>query len=192
MPHLGYPDFVSRFALDPLATKIHVFTFAEGFLARLAHDLRLTVGHLDLTADRAAAGEACVRGSISLSAVRVDGVMKGGALRADVLSEKDKEEILEKMREEVFGGAAPDSQLGFEGTLAGKAFAGTISAPNGRSTSVTCQVSGASGEGSETVRGTIELSLRGLAGRDIKGPLGAFRIADTVRVDFDATFCLLP
>jgi hypothetical protein len=182
---------VSHFVLDSSASKLHIFTFAEGLFARLAHDLRLTVIEASLTADRAS-GEANVHGSFPISAIRVDGVMKDGTLREDVLSAKDCAEILEKMRSEVFGGARSDATLRIEGTLNGDRLRLVVFGPNGRSSSGSSKVTGASHEGSETVHGDVELSVRELSGHDVKGPLGAFRIADHVRVAFDAKFNVVP
>jgi hypothetical protein len=183
---------VSHFVLDPSASKLHIFTFAEGLFARLAHDLRLTVTEANLTAERAPSGEAKVHGSFPLSAIRVDGVMKDGTLREDVLTSKDCAEILEKMKSEVFGGARSDATLKIEATLTGDTVRLVVAGPNGRSSTGSSKVTGASAEGSETVHGNVELSVRELSGHDVKGPLGAFRIADHVRVAFDAKFNVVP
>ncbi len=169
-----------------------MFTYAEGLFARLAHDLRLTVTETDLVAERSVAGEGTISGTVALARLRVDGVMKGDRLRDDVLSAKDCDEILEKMRLDVFGGAAPSASLSVRGALDGARFTLTVEAPNGRASTATGRVTGSSLENGETIRGEVELSLRDFSGRDVKGPLGAFRIADRVRVTFDATFVLVP
>ena len=54
----------------PHADAIHVFTFKEGLLSRLAHDLRLSVTHYDI---ELRAGR--VRARFDVASARVDGVV---------------------------------------------------------------------------------------------------------------------
>jgi len=180
-----------RYVLDPKSSTVHVFTYAEGLFARLAHDLRLTVADLTLTAERDGDGGS-VSGEIPLGSLVVDGVMKKDTLREDVLSAHDRQEILEKMRADVFGGAAVSAAIVVRGELRGTSFDVTVEGPNGRSARAAHTVRGASIDEGERVRGEIELSLRALSGHDVKGPLGAFRISDRIRVAFDVTFLRAP
>lgn len=180
---------MSRYTLDPATSSIQVFTYAEGLFARLAHDLRLTVRNASFSADRESPTSAKVSGSVPLSGIQVDGVMKKGTLHEDVLSTKDKAEILEKMRSEVFAGAAANAEIHLEGTLTGDTFRVMLTGPDGRTASVTGTVTEASrSEGSENVSGALDVSVHEIAGHDVKGPLGAFRISDRVHVKFDANF----
>jgi polyisoprenoid-binding protein YceI len=57
---------------------IHVFTFKEGVLSAVAHDLRIRVERFDVTLD----GEQ-VRAEIDLKSLFVDGPMEGGVLHTD-------------------------------------------------------------------------------------------------------------
>lgn len=189
---MRYRDGVTTYRIDPSATHVHVFTYAEGLFARLAHDLRLTVAPSELTATRDASGKATLRGKIALSALSVDGVMKGDTLKTDVLSDKDRLEILERMRSDVFGGASPESAVTLEGTLEGTSLRLTVSSPSGRTSTATAKVVGTSNESGETVRGELDLHLKEIAGHDVKGPLGAFRIGDRIRITFDAHFVAEP
>ena len=180
-----------RYSIDLSRSSLQIFTSADGLLARLAHDLRLSVGAaaIDVVRDES---EATVRAHVRIGALRVDGVMKDGALREGVLSAHDREEILNKMRAEVFGGKGDDALIELEGSLRGDSLSGTLRSPNGRSARVNAKVTtvhdGAEAAPGEHVRGTFEVSLKELAGHDIKGPLGAFRVSDHVRVTFDAHF----
>ncbi len=174
-----------RYSLDTSGSTFEIFTSADGLLARLAHDLRLsvTVGELQVERD----GEhTTVRARVHTDALRVDGVMKDGALRETVLSAHDREEILAKMRTEVFGGR--DGVVELDGKLQGESFTAILRAPTGRSAKVSCKVSLRTEAERAHVQGAFEVSLKGLAGHDIKGPLGAFRVSDHVRVTFDARF----
>ncbi|HKU38246.1 MAG TPA: YceI family protein [Polyangiales bacterium] len=69
-------------------TTVHVFTFKDGLLARLAHDLRLTVGRFELTLQHGA-----LRGWFDPKSLRVDGVAHGERVDAGALSAADKQKI---------------------------------------------------------------------------------------------------
>ena len=180
-----------RYEIDLARSTLEIFTFADGLFARLAHDLRLSVADGELSAERED-GAVAVRARVRLGALRVDGVMKDGALREGVLSVDDRAQILAKMRGDVFGGASEDAHVELEGHLRGSSCSGTVRSPAGRSAKAhgtATTTSATSGEvAAEDVTGSFELSLRELAGHDVKGPLGAFRVSDHVRVAFKARF----
>lgn len=75
---------------------IRVFTFKEGLLSRLAHDLRLTLGcfELELT-------DGSVRGRFELDSLHVDGAVMDGRLDEGALSGGDRAKIEASMREDV-------------------------------------------------------------------------------------------
>ena len=75
---------------------IHVFTFKAGLLARVAHDLRLTVQRHELTLQ---GGK--LRGHCATDSLVVDGAMTSHGLDTGALSEGDKRQILETLREEI-------------------------------------------------------------------------------------------
>lgn len=180
-----------RYEIDLSHSTLEIFTSAEGLFARLAHDLRLSVTAGDVTAEREG-DAATVRAKVRLGALRVDGVMKDSALREGVLSADERAQILAKMRAEVFGGQQEDAHVEVEGSLRGATFTGTVTSPTGRSAKLrgaaTTTSSTSDGRAVEEVAGSFELSLHELAGHDVKGPLGAFRVSDHVRVMFKARF----
>ena len=180
-----------RYEIDPSHSTLEIFTSADGLFARLAHDLRLSAVASELSAERAD-GAVAVRARVRLGALRVDGVMKDGALREGVLSADDRAQILTKMRAEVFGGQGEEAHVELDGHLRGSSFSGTVRSPAGRSAKAhgtATTTSSTRGEKAvEDVTGSFELSLRELAGHDVKGPLGAFRVSDHVRVAFKARF----
>jgi hypothetical protein len=79
---------------------VHVFTFKEGLLARLAHDLRLSVGTFEI---RLARGE--VDAWFDVDSIEVDGVARGDRIDRDALSQLDKNKIRDTLRRELLHSA---------------------------------------------------------------------------------------
>ena len=75
--------------LDASSAEILVFTFKEGFLSAIAHDLKIRVGKLAVDVD----GTTSVRARIDAASLRVVTAMHEGAPREGALSEGDKEKI---------------------------------------------------------------------------------------------------
>jgi polyisoprenoid-binding protein YceI len=75
---------------------VHVFTFREGLLARLAHDLRLRVQAFEITLHR---GE--VSGWFEAASLRVDGVVEDERVDPDRLSAEDKAKIEQTLQAEL-------------------------------------------------------------------------------------------
>jgi hypothetical protein len=75
---------------------IQVFTYKAGLLARVAHDLRLSVQRHELSLQAHK-----LRGFCAADSLKVDGVMTAHGLDATVLSEKDQRQILETVRSEI-------------------------------------------------------------------------------------------
>ena len=75
---------------------IHVFTYKEGMLARLAHDLRLSVTKWTMLIDGRD-----VRGTFDPKSLVVDGVVKGHRIDPKVLSRKDLAEITDNIDQHV-------------------------------------------------------------------------------------------
>jgi len=80
---------------EPRAT-LQVFTLKEGLLARLGHDLRLSLARFDIACDR---GNVDVR--VDLGSLQVDGAIRDGVLDGAALSAADHSKILESARDEV-------------------------------------------------------------------------------------------
>lgn len=77
--------------------ELHVYTYREGLLSAVGHDLRLRFDQVEvqLESGRAAA-------EVGLASVRVEGAMKRGRLDAGALSAKDRADIEEGARDSVF------------------------------------------------------------------------------------------
>jgi len=75
---------------------VHVFTFKQGLLSAVAHDLRLCCERFDVTLD---AGR--IRARFDAKSLRVDGVMRKGRLEEKALSDDQKREIFETVQREI-------------------------------------------------------------------------------------------
>jgi hypothetical protein len=76
--------------------RVYVFTFKEGLLARLAHDLRLTVTRFELRFDRDR-----VSAKFDATSLVVDGVAHGERIDRGALSDDDKSKIEATVRNEI-------------------------------------------------------------------------------------------
>jgi hypothetical protein len=81
-----------------MSSTLHVFTYKDGLLARLAHDLRLTITRfeVDLTGTQ-------VKARFDVTSARVDGVAHGDRVDGTALSDKDKNTIEATIPKEILG-----------------------------------------------------------------------------------------
>jgi hypothetical protein len=75
---------------------ICVYTFKEGLLSKLAHDLRFTLSRFSVSARGTE-----VSARFEIASLRVDGVMRSGKLERGELSQADREKIHETMKDVV-------------------------------------------------------------------------------------------
>lgn len=87
---------------DARTADCFVFTFKEGLLSPVAHDLRLQVTRFTLEVD---AANSSVLASFDTSSLRVDMPMKDGAENPSALSAADKDKIAGQIREDVLHSA---------------------------------------------------------------------------------------
>lgn len=165
--------------LDVSRSEARVFTGARGLLSPMAHDLELR-----------AVPEACVRTEtfvrmeFPVDRIRVVGAVRAGVTRTDVLSSRDAAEVERRIAHELFGASrkvmVSASVEGLRATL-------TLSVGSAEiKRDVTFRVSDESG--AQTVRGECSISLKALGVKAPRGPLGAFEVADAVRVTFCAVW----
>jgi hypothetical protein len=175
------------FATGAHQTRITVRTFAEGMLARLAHDLELAF-RLDSGAADAETGIATI--VVDPAAVQVVGARKGDSLDTGALSSHDREEITKKLLSSI-GAQAKSSRIRATVTMPSK----DSPRPTHGSVEVTlpcgsCRtdvdVTVIEADGVVRAKGTSTLSLRAMGVPEIKGPLGAFRLKDRIEVSFEA------
>lgn len=179
------------FVVDPSRSHVRIHTFAEGLLARLAHDLELVCGGLSGRASQT--GEpGAPGGAASLEAplrdIAVAGVLgKDGNVDERALSSSDRSDILAKMQKEVFHGAAGEV-LRIEAKLDAGSAKVKLSVPNGRSVEVTMRPEVRAEGGGMRASGTFAISLASIGSDAVKGPMGAFRVKDRVAISFDVVF----
>jgi polyisoprenoid-binding protein YceI len=99
-----------------VSDRVFVYTFKEGLLSRVAHDLRLHVEPRGLTITRE---QDRVRAEIRVDALVVDGAMTKGALDIDALSRRDRAKIVETIQTEILD-ARRQPQIRFEGRVEGE------------------------------------------------------------------------
>jgi hypothetical protein len=79
-----------------MRAQVYVFTFKAGLLAKLAHDLRLSVSSFEIRVDQGK-----VEATFDASSLRVDGVAHRGNVDRSVLSAEDKAQIEATIRNEL-------------------------------------------------------------------------------------------
>lgn len=160
----------------PNPATIHLFTFKDGLLARLAHDLRLSVQRFEIRRDGAA-----LSGRFVPDSLVVDGVVgKGGRLDPEGLSASDKAKILRNSAEEILHTARhPD--ITFTGALEpGDVVAGQLTMV-GRTCDLRAAVSTSGGR--LRAEFTLVPSQWGIA--PYKALAGAIKLQDRVLVTLD-------
>jgi hypothetical protein len=75
---------------------IRVFSFKEGLLSRMAHDLELTLTRFSVTQN----GRSLI-GRFDPGSLRVEGAVRDGQLDHEALSSSDRDKILAHLREDV-------------------------------------------------------------------------------------------
>ena len=155
---------------------IQVFTYKDGLLARLAHDLRLTLGRFEIQRDGASVQARFWPGSL-----HVDGAIdRRGQLDTDTLSDSDRRKIGENIAEHVLHlDRFPEAS--FRGQIVGGgAVEGELTLA-GRSAAVRVPVQAAGGR----LRGEVTLvpSRWGIA--PYKALAGAIKLQDRVLVVLD-------
>jgi len=83
---------------DSSQAECFIFTFKEGLLSPMAHDLRIVVQNFSIEVDDA---KSSVVATFDTNSLRVDTPMKDGAENPSALSAADKEKIAGQIREDV-------------------------------------------------------------------------------------------
>lgn len=174
--------------LDAARSRIRLHTFAEGLLARLAHDLELVCSELSGTATHGAGGGGTASIEVPLRGFSVSGVLgKDGSVDERGLSPTDRRECLAKMHKDVFHARA-DGVVRVEAHLEGESARVRVTPPNGKSVEAVIRVDIRVDTDEVRASGNLEVSLSAIGSDTVKGPLGAFRVKDKVRVSFEIAF----
>jgi hypothetical protein len=158
-----------------MTATIQVFTYKDGLLARLAHDLRLTLRRFEIQRDGAAITARFWPGSL-----HVDGAIdRHGQLDVNTLSDNDRRKIGENIADDVLHlDRFPEAS--FRGQIVGDAVEGELSMA-GRSASVRVPVQAAGGR----LRGEVILVPSRWGITPYKALAGAIKLQDRVRVVVD-------
>lgn len=182
---------VSAFVLDASRSRVRIYTFAEGLLARLAHDLELVSSHLSGVASSTTSDGTTI-GTASVEAP-LDAVTIAGALGADgridpgALSASDQRDALSKMKHDVFHTGA-GAVIRIDAQYDGASARIRLTTPNGTSFTATAHPAVQAMGDAVHAKGTFEVSLSALGSHVVKGPMGAFRVKDRVKVAFEVVF----
>jgi hypothetical protein len=169
-----------NYVIDNASSKLTIRTRAQGMLARLAHDLSILA--------RSVEGQAEVldkdRWSATLTvapSLFVEGVLKGERVDTTVLSAADRQEIERRLLDEILRRKEVRVEASGSTRTSGRA---KITMAGGSADSSTQLQLRERDDGSLEAKGHAELSLQALGVPPIKAPLNAFKVADTVVVQF--------
>lgn len=159
---------------------IHLYTFKEGLLSRLAHDLRITATRFAIGA---LGTELSAR--IEVEGLRVDGAIKDGRLDRNELSEGDRQKIRDNMLRDVLR-ASDYPEVRFSGRTKGREPPFSI---EGELTlcGVTRPLSFLLLVRDERLRGEVELTPTSWGIKPFRALGGTLRVQDRVRVAIEAS-----
>lgn len=152
---------------------IRVFTYREGLLSKVAHDLQFTLRRFSIEVDGAT-----VRGRFWPGELRLDGVVRDGRVEPGVLSARDAREVHGNVVKILDTARHPEIAL--EATLDGDRLRGDLQMV-GRRAPVECGVERAGGR----YRGRVVLTPTRWGIQPYKALLGAIKLQDRVEVELD-------
>ena len=162
--------------LGPPDASVTVFTFKEGLLSKIAHDLRIAVRRFEITSDAGA-----IRASFDPTSLEVLSTMRDGRDAPGLLSDRDFRTIEETIRSDVLDTRRFRS-IAFDGTEARN---GDVRSLSGKLTlhATTRPIRiDLQRRGTRWV-GTIELDQRDFGITPYRAMLGTLRIQPRVRIE---------
>lgn len=175
---------MSALQLDPTGSKLTLRTRATGMLAALAHDLEISATELR--------GAARLEGDswsgeleIPVAGLRVAGTLRGDTLDPSGVSDRDRREIEQRIRDEVLRGTDV-VRVAASGATRDRGEARVTLVSGSAALQVTLSARDRDA-GAVGVTGRCQLSMASLGVREVKGPLGAFKLKDALEVLFDLT-----
>lgn len=153
---------------------VHVFTYKDGLLSRLGHDLRLTVAHtVDVDGSQLTA-------RFDARSLEVDGAVRSdGSIDRTALSRRDLRDTKKNIDDKVLSTNAYPS-IEFTGVVEGDALVGDLTLV-GRRRPLRIPVTTDDGH----LRGRVTLTPSEWGIKPFKALMGALRLQDRVDVDFD-------
>lgn len=174
------------YSFDENTGKIQVYTFKEGMLSAVAHDLLLDVTRfkVDLNIPSDDLSSATINVTIPANALKVVCAMKDGQQQNDTLKEKDKSEIDEATNNDVLHSKKYPT-IGFQSTGVGKNNAGYHITGKLTLHGVTntiefdCELTG-----ENTLKGSVDLMQKEYGIKPYKALLGALKVKNNITVAF--------
>lgn len=155
--------------------QVHVFTFKEGLLSAVAHDLRLTARGFTITIEGTQ-----VTASFPVEHLKIDGAIRNGRLDDRALKPKHKREI----RDTMLGGrilkARANPEITFRGRREGMRVIGDLIMA-GRSVPIDMTVTELNGR----YKGRVDLQPTRWGIAPYSAMFGTLKLQDRVVVDFD-------
>jgi len=159
---------------------LHAFTFRKGMLARLGHDLRLTLQRFTIELD---AGRVSAR--FDLDSWRVDGAMHDGTLSSTTPNATDKREIEATIARDIFD-TRTQPEATFEGTLS-RTRPGLAHASGMLRLRAACKPIAFDVYFSERARSVFEIAPSQWGIAPYKALGGALKLEDRVKIEVDLT-----
>ncbi|HHH11275.1 MAG TPA: hypothetical protein ENK23_04285, partial [Sorangium sp.] len=171
---------MSNAIIDVSASAITLRTRATGMLARLAHDLEISAGAFEAELQRDGDKWQATL-TFPVDRLTVVGALRHGRVDRSILSDKDRHEIERKLREEVLVGAQVVVRAAGSDSRSAEV---EVMVPSGVQRLRVALQSDPRQDGGSDIIGKLSLSLKALHIREVKAPLGAFKVDDTVEVAF--------
>jgi hypothetical protein len=179
---------VTDLVLDAARSRVRIQTFAEGLLARLAHDLELVCNDLSGTATQSGDANGTASIAVPLRGFAVAGVLgKDGRVDDRGLNPSEQRDCIAKMHNDVFH-ARPDAVVRVEAHLDGGSARIRVVPPNGKAVETVVRPEVQRDGDAVRASGSFEVSLMAIGSDVVKGPMGAFRVKDKVKVIFSVAF----
>ena len=163
--------------LVPEQSRVVIEVTAAGLLAAAAHDLQITAGD----ASGESLDDVTLRVRFPVSGLSVWKSRRHGTGEFHEPKSSDVKDIEGRIRTQVFAGA---KEIVVEGRLDEARATIVVRTPGGEQRIVTSVVVDRTGDDTR-LRGTCELSLRALGTGRVQIPLGAVKLQDIIRVQFD-------
>ena len=151
-----------------------IYTFKEGLLSSVAHDLRLSMSRFQITLDGAK-----VEGLFWGDSLNIDGVMKQGTLDEKALNFLEKAQIKRVIRKEILQ-TQRFPTAAFSGTLVEQEVNGELTLKS-RQQPLSLSICGARNR----VSGTVEITPSQWGIAPYSALLGTLKLQDRVLIEFD-------
>jgi hypothetical protein len=155
---------------------LQIFTYKEGLLSRIAHDLRFVLpgSVLNQTSDE-------VTGRFKLSHIQLEGALIQGKISPKLLTEKDRRKILKNLHEKILQSARhPFAEV--NGRLNGERFEGHLGLRNQKA-QIICPIQ-ITTQGFE---GQLEIQPSHWGIAPFKALFGAIQLQDRIGIAFQFT-----